>query len=65
MLSRMIRRRLASALKGRQTAGKQQKRWITPAPKPGDGPLMNRRADRELPCKSILLPLGRQRRTGC
>ncbi|KAM3506821.1 hypothetical protein MY10362_002149 [Beauveria mimosiformis] len=27
----------------------QQKRWNTPAPKAGDGPLMARRADRELP----------------
>lgn len=26
-----------------------QKRWNTPAPKEGDGPLMSRRADRELP----------------
>ncbi|TFA98738.1 Cytochrome c oxidase assembly factor 1 [Trichoderma ghanense] len=26
-----------------------QRRWMTPAPKPGDGPLMSRRADRELP----------------
>lgn len=54
MLSRMIRRRLGSALKGRQVRGAQQKRWITPAPKPGDGPLMSRRADRELPCKCSL-----------
>ncbi|KHN98215.1 cytochrome oxidase complex assembly protein [Metarhizium album ARSEF 1941] len=29
-----------------------QRRWVTPAPKPGDGPLMSRRADRELPAIS-------------
>ncbi|KAI9170955.1 Cytochrome c oxidase assembly factor 1 [Paramyrothecium foliicola] len=46
MLSRLVRRRLALPLKGRSPA---QRRWITPAPKPGDGPLMSRRADRELP----------------
>lgn len=34
----------------------QQKRWNTPAPKAGDGPLMARRADRELPGTFLALP---------
>ncbi|UNI20363.1 cytochrome oxidase assembly protein 1 [Purpureocillium takamizusanense] len=29
--------------------GPAQRRWNTPAPRPGEGPLMSRRADRELP----------------
>ncbi|KAH7320906.1 cytochrome oxidase complex assembly protein 1-domain-containing protein [Stachybotrys elegans] len=46
MLSRvLLRRRLPAQLKGRGF----QRRWISPAPRPGDGPLMSRRADRELP----------------
>lgn len=52
MLSRMVRRRLlSSAMRTRSPPGKgMQRRWLTPAPRPGDGPLMSRRADRELPC---------------
>ncbi|KOS22431.1 Cytochrome c oxidase assembly factor 1 [Escovopsis weberi] len=56
MFSRSIQRRLVASLRGRRDpAGvgangrALQRRWITPAPKPGDGPLMSRRADRELP----------------
>lgn len=54
MLSRMVRRRLlSSALRTRSPPGKgMQRRWLTPAPRPGDGPLMTRRADRELPSKN-------------
>ncbi|KAI5458106.1 cytochrome oxidase complex assembly protein 1-domain-containing protein [Mariannaea sp. PMI_226] len=50
MLPRLFRRRLAQALRARSAnIHPVQKRWLTPAPKPGDGPLMSRRADRELP----------------
>ncbi|KAL6855381.1 cytochrome oxidase assembly protein 1 [Amphichorda felina] len=50
MLSRVLRRRLVASLRAKQTPrGNLQRRWITPAPRPGDGPLMSRRADRELP----------------
>lgn len=60
MLSRMIRQRLAASLRTRRSpAPSCQRRWISPAPRPGDGPLMSRRADRELPGKKEgeLLPL--------
>ncbi|KAH6885789.1 cytochrome oxidase complex assembly protein 1-domain-containing protein [Thelonectria olida] len=50
MLPRLVRRRLAQALRTRSVNVRPvQRRWMTPAPKPGDGPLMSRRADRELP----------------
>ncbi|KAG9256331.1 cytochrome oxidase assembly [Emericellopsis atlantica] len=49
MFSRAVRQRLASAATRRSPVKQPQRRWITPAPKPGDGPLMSRRADRELP----------------
>ncbi|OAQ74349.1 cytochrome oxidase complex assembly protein [Pochonia chlamydosporia 170] len=57
MLSRLIQRRLTASLRNCKTTSPRsspntlpiQRRWITPAPKPGDGPLMSRRADRELP----------------
>ncbi|KFG82865.1 cytochrome oxidase assembly [Metarhizium anisopliae] len=56
MLSRLVQRRLAASLRNCKTSPSPstssrsiQRRWITPAPKPGDGPLMSRRADRELP----------------
>ncbi|EGX88850.1 hypothetical protein CCM_08896 [Cordyceps militaris CM01] len=56
----MLRQRIASTLLRAEQASAtsrpclrnrhaQQKRWNTPAPKAGDGPLMARRADRELP----------------
>ncbi|WKT38538.1 Cytochrome c oxidase assembly factor 1 [Fusarium oxysporum f. sp. vasinfectum] len=49
-LPRIVRRRLAAVLKSRSvTLRPAQRRWMTPAPKPGDGPMMSRRADRELP----------------
>ena len=35
--------------------GPAQRRWNTPAPRPGEGPLMSRRADRELPGAFYLL----------
>ncbi|KAG6078319.1 hypothetical protein E4U15_004337, partial [Claviceps sp. LM218 group G6] len=58
MLSRVFQRRLTpsslricrpqlSSAYIRATA--PQRRWITPAPQSGDGPLMSRRTDRELP----------------
>ncbi|KAG6036474.1 hypothetical protein E4U40_000844 [Claviceps sp. LM458 group G5] len=58
MLSRVFQRRLTpsslricrpqlSSVCIRATA--PQRRWITPAPQSGDGPLMSRRTDRELP----------------
>ncbi|KAF4993828.1 hypothetical protein FDECE_13302 [Fusarium decemcellulare] len=50
VLPRLVRRRLAATLKARPvTFGPAQRRWMTRAPKPGDGPMMSRRADRELP----------------
>ncbi|CAG9938806.1 unnamed protein product [Clonostachys rosea f. rosea IK726] len=56
MLSRVVRRQLApiartSLSTESRTAPTRclQRRWLTPAPRPGDGPLMSRRADRELP----------------
>ncbi|KAL7808884.1 cytochrome oxidase complex assembly protein 1 domain-containing protein [Trichoderma gracile] len=61
MISAIARRRLVAAA-SRQAGCRSsqptntnvsvramQRRWMTPAPKPGDGPLMSRRADRELP----------------
>ncbi|KAF5017827.1 hypothetical protein F66182_10217 [Fusarium sp. NRRL 66182] len=49
-LPRLVQRRLAAALKARNVnLSPAQRRWITRAPKPGDGPMMSRRADRELP----------------
>ncbi|WYZ37480.1 hypothetical protein EsH8_II_000986 [Colletotrichum jinshuiense] len=56
MFSRTITRRLASSLRSAAARQQQQqlrvqtqRRWATAAPKPGSGPLMERRADRELP----------------
>ncbi|GAB0137245.1 hypothetical protein EsDP_00005519 [Epichloe bromicola] len=57
MLSRLSHRRLISASRPRNIchppsssrATTPQRRWSTPAPRPGDGPLMSRRADRQLP----------------
>ncbi|KAF5524830.1 Cytochrome c oxidase assembly factor 1 [Colletotrichum aenigma] len=55
MLSRTVTRRLASSLRNAaarpqsQLRNQTQRRWATAAPKPGSGPLMERRADRELP----------------
>ncbi|KYK61736.1 cytochrome oxidase complex assembly protein [Drechmeria coniospora] len=55
MLSRAIQRRLEASLPRckphapSSSRGTGQRRWLTPAPKKGDGPLMSRRADRELP----------------
>ncbi|KAK1998560.1 DUF1783-domain-containing protein [Colletotrichum falcatum] len=56
MLSRTITRRLTSSLRTaaaqtqqQQLRAQTQRRWATAAPKPGSGPLMERRADRELP----------------
>ena len=59
MLSRIAQRRLLTALLRSEQATSRtclrnngaQRRWVTPAPKAGDGPLMARRADRELPGK--------------
>ncbi|KAK7425861.1 cytochrome oxidase assembly protein 1 [Neonectria magnoliae] len=44
LLPRLVQRRLAAA-----RLVNVQRRWLTRAPKPGDGPMMARRADRELP----------------
>ncbi|KAF7552970.1 hypothetical protein G7046_g7244 [Stylonectria norvegica] len=50
MLPRIVQRRLAAVFKPRTGSVRPvQRRWMTPAPKAGDGPLMSRRADRELP----------------
>ncbi|KFA49325.1 hypothetical protein S40293_04185 [Stachybotrys chartarum IBT 40293] len=46
MISRLLLRRRVTLPLGRRTL---QRRWNSPAPRPGDGPLMSRRADRELP----------------
>ncbi|KAI0593751.1 DUF1783-domain-containing protein [Biscogniauxia sp. FL1348] len=55
MLSRLVRRRAllsfrgSSAAPGRIPAQMQPRRALIAAPKPGDGPLMERRPDRDLP----------------
>ncbi|OLN95361.1 Cytochrome c oxidase assembly factor 1 [Colletotrichum chlorophyti] len=62
MISRTVTRRFASSLRNsaaasaatrpqqqQQLRAQAQRRWATAAPKPGSGPLMERRADRELP----------------
>ncbi|KAL7799866.1 cytochrome oxidase complex assembly protein 1 domain-containing protein [Trichoderma ceciliae] len=50
MISRIARQRLRASGRCNATSrAVMQRRWMTPAPKPGDGPLMSRRADRELP----------------
>ncbi|KPM43371.1 hypothetical protein AK830_g3206 [Neonectria ditissima] len=50
-LPRLVQRRLAAAaLRPRPVSVRPvQRRWLTRAPKPGDGPMLARRADRELP----------------
>ncbi|TDZ23126.1 Cytochrome c oxidase assembly factor 1 [Colletotrichum sidae] len=51
MFSRTVARRIASSLRNAhpRLRNTTQRRWATAAPKPGSGPLMERRADRELP----------------
>ncbi|OHF00374.1 cytochrome oxidase assembly [Colletotrichum orchidophilum] len=57
MFSNTVVRRFASSLRSaaarqrqqQQLRAQAQRRWATAAPKPGSGPLMERRADRELP----------------
>ncbi|KAF4776969.1 hypothetical protein HER10_EVM0010355 [Colletotrichum scovillei] len=58
MFSGTATRRFASSLRSaaarqrqqpQQLRAQAQRRWATAAPKPGSGPLMERRADRELP----------------
>ncbi|KAI0451791.1 DUF1783-domain-containing protein [Xylaria acuta] len=52
MLSRIVRRRALLLLRkpnGSTTRNLVQRRTLVSAPKPGDGPLMERRPDRELP----------------
>ncbi|EXF80976.1 hypothetical protein COL5a_009695 [Colletotrichum fioriniae] len=58
MFSNTVTRRFASSLRSaaarqrqqpQQLRAQAQRRWATAAPKPGSGPLMERRADRELP----------------
>ncbi|KAG5923843.1 hypothetical protein E4U42_004813 [Claviceps africana] len=58
MLSSLLQRRLHPASlrichprppPSSSVARAPPRRWMTPAPRPGDGPLMSRRADRELP----------------
>ncbi|KAK1688620.1 cytochrome oxidase complex assembly protein 1-domain-containing protein [Colletotrichum godetiae] len=58
MFSKTVTRRFASSLRSaaarqrqqpQQLRAQAQRRWATAAPKPGSGPLMERRADRELP----------------
>ncbi|KAI0378331.1 DUF1783-domain-containing protein [Hypomontagnella monticulosa] len=51
MWSRIVRRRAPKILRNRCTTAQNQiqRRTLVSAPKPGDGPLMERRPDRELP----------------
>ncbi|KAJ1338039.1 cytochrome c oxidase assembly factor 1 [Microdochium nivale] len=53
MFLRLARRRVLPALRSARCHARnshiQQRRTLISAPKPGDGPLMERRADRELP----------------
>ncbi|KAI1781181.1 DUF1783-domain-containing protein [Hypoxylon cercidicola] len=51
MWSRLVRRRAALLLRNQSTTARNQiqRRTLISAPKPGDGPLMERRPDRELP----------------
>ncbi|KAK6955783.1 hypothetical protein Daesc_003427 [Daldinia eschscholtzii] len=51
MWSRIIRRRALTSLRNScsSTRNQIQRRTLVSAPKPGDGPLMERRPDRELP----------------
>ncbi|KAI1151766.1 DUF1783-domain-containing protein [Nemania diffusa] len=52
MLSRIVRRRALLLLRNRNASTARslvQRRTLVSAPKPGDGPLMERRPDRELP----------------
>ncbi|KAI1817103.1 cytochrome oxidase complex assembly protein 1-domain-containing protein [Poronia punctata] len=52
MLSRIVRRRALSLLRSTNASTTRtlvQRRTFIAAPKPGDGPLMERRGDRELP----------------
>ncbi|KAI1388712.1 DUF1783-domain-containing protein [Hypoxylon trugodes] len=52
MWSRLMRRRELPSLRNQSTATTRnqfQRRTLVAAPKPGDGPLMERRPDRELP----------------
>ncbi|KAF4977706.1 hypothetical protein FZEAL_5800 [Fusarium zealandicum] len=50
LVPRIFRRKLGDVLRARPvTFRPAQRRWMTRAPKPGDGPMMSRRADRELP----------------
>ncbi|KAI4859789.1 DUF1783-domain-containing protein [Hypoxylon rubiginosum] len=51
MWSRLVRRRAALLLRNQSTTARTQiqRRTLVSAPKPGDGPLMERRPDRELP----------------
>ncbi|XXG97003.1 hypothetical protein Hte_003296 [Hypoxylon texense] len=51
MWSRLVRRRAALLLRNQSTTARNQiqRRTLVSAPKPGDGPLMERRPDRELP----------------
>ncbi|KAH7153125.1 cytochrome oxidase complex assembly protein 1-domain-containing protein [Dactylonectria macrodidyma] len=50
ILPRLVRRKLVAALESRAANVRPaQRRWLTRAPKPGDGPMLARRADRELP----------------
>ncbi|KAI1083784.1 DUF1783-domain-containing protein [Whalleya microplaca] len=50
MFSRLVRRRVQTILRNSSAARNQiQRRTLVAAPKPGDGPLMERRPDRELP----------------
>ncbi|KAK7756402.1 cytochrome oxidase assembly protein 1 [Diatrype stigma] len=51
MLSRIMRRRAVPSIRNASSSAKGpiQRRTLVAAPKPGDGPLMERRPDRELP----------------
>jgi hypothetical protein len=49
MLPRLLRSRVLPAVMIVRGRGLVQRRTLIAAPKPGDGPLMSRRPDRELP----------------
>ncbi|KAI0124911.1 cytochrome oxidase assembly [Xylariales sp. AK1849] len=60
MLSRLVRRRALPTLRNCNARIPLQRRALVQAPKPGDGPLMERRPDRELPSvESVTFRWGR------
>ena len=56
MIPRLLRTRALFGLRTGNVRILAPRRTLIAAPKPGDGPLMSRRADRELPGKPFLRP---------